>query len=178
MSIKSQVHQLISFIFALKDKNLAWQSANQTQLLKLAHEQALSRKTLEAELTKQSTQLAHELKLLKIQQNAELYMLKTRSKEDINDYRHYLESLRQLKTTIQTAYAHLPDAITLTIHHHAKALLNHMWEAESLADKISYERQLLKFMATVYEEARYFQTENNGSKLPENTLKLISQDKH
>ncbi len=178
MLIKTKIHQLINFVFAVKDKNLAWQSANQTQLLRLAHERTLAKKTLEAELSKKSAQLAHELALLKARHNAELYRLKTRSNEDINDYQHYLASLRELKTAIQTAYGHLPDALTLTIHHHAKSLLNHMWEAESLTEKINYEKQLINFMTTVYEEALYFQTENNPGKLPENTLKLISQDKY
>lgn len=174
--LKQQFDHFINLIYSIKDKNLDWQSANQAQQLKLLQTRTLAKKSLEAELTKKSTQLAHEIALLKTQQNAELAMLKTRCKEDIKDYGHYLESLNELKRTIQHSYAHLPDAINLTIHHHAKSLLNQLWEAEKLEDKIKYEAQLIKFMTTVHEEARLFRSGTHVENLPEKTLRLINRE--
>jgi hypothetical protein len=175
-TLKNRFDHFINYIYSIKDKNLDWQSANQPQQLKLLHARMLAKKSLEAELAKKSTQLAHEIDLLKTRHSAELAMLKTRCKEDIKDYQDYMSALNQLKSTIQRSYAHLPGAITLTIHHHAKSLLNKMWEADNLEDKINYEAQLIKFMTTVHEEAQLFQTGSPVEKLPENTLRLINRE--
>ena len=174
--LKEQIHNIVNLFHSIKDKNLHWQAANQDQQIKLSHARILAEKNLAANLTKKSVALAHEIALLKTRQHAELVMLKTRCKEDIKDYQQYLESLNQLKLTIQTSYAHLPDAIAHAIHHHAKSLLNTMWEADDLEEKIRHEAQLIKFMTTVHEEARLYRTGTLGEKLPENTLKLINQD--
>ncbi|MEQ1486087.1 hypothetical protein [Methyloglobulus sp.] len=176
-SLKDHIHNIVNLIHAVKDKNLLWQTKNQDQQIKLSHARLLAEKQLEAELAKKSSQLAHEIALLKTRQQAELVMLKTRCNEDVKDYQQYLESLNQLKLAIQTSYAHLPDAIAHTIHHHAKSLLNMMWEAETQEDKIKYEAQLITFMTTVHEETRLCSAGMLGEKLPENTLKLIDQNK-
>jgi hypothetical protein len=52
-----------------------------------------------------------------------------------------------------------------------------MWEAKDLEEKIKHEAQLIRFMTTVHEETRLYRTGKLREKLPENTLKLISQDK-
>lgn len=174
-TLKEQIHNMVDLYHSIKDKNLHWQTANQDQQIKLSHARILAEKNLAANLAKKSVALAHEIALLKTRQNAELVTLKTRCKEDIQDYQQYLESLNQLKLALQTSYAHLPGAIAHTIHHHAKLLLNTMWEAEDLEEKIRQEARLIKFMATVHEEARLYRTGTLGKKLPENTLKLINQ---
>ena len=177
-SLKERIHSIVNLIHSVKDKNLEWQAANQSQQLSMSHERTLAEQNLTDELAKKSVQLAHEIDLLKTRQTAELSMLKTRCKEDVKDYQQYLDSLNQLKLSLQSSYGHLPPAITHTIHHHAKALLNAMWEAETLADKIVLESQLLNFMATVHEEALLHRAGAVADKLPENTLRLINQDKH
>jgi hypothetical protein len=100
-------------------------------------------------------------------------MLKTKCQQDINDYRQYLESLEQLKCSIQNSYTHLPDAIAFTIHHHAKHLLNLMWEAENHELKMFHEMRLIKFMTTIHEDARSHLEGDCVKKLPEKTLNLI-----
>lgn len=176
--LREQIHNFVNLIHSVKDKNLNWQTTNQDQLLKLSHTRTIAEKKLAAELAKKSVQLAHEIAILKTRQHAELTMLKTRCKEDIKDYQQYLDALNQLKQTLQTSYAHLPTALTFTIHHHAKSLLNAMWEADNFEDKIKYEAKLIKFMTTVHEEIPLHNSVTQSEKLPENTLKLIDQDKN
>jgi hypothetical protein len=173
--LERKLGSIVNLIHSIKDKNIDWRIANQDQQIKLSHARILADKTLAAELAKKSVQLAHEIDLLKTRQQSELDMLKTRCKQDVKDYQQYLQSLQQLKLAIQTSYAHLPDAIAHTIHHHAKSLLNSMWEAENFEGKLSYEAQLIKFMMTVHEEATLHRVSPLGEKLPENTLKLINQ---
>lgn len=66
----------------------------------------------------------------------------------------------------------MPTAVAFAIHHHAKHLLNQMWETENFADKIQLEMQLIQFMTTVHEDSRLPVTHINNS-LPEKTLALI-----
>lgn len=176
-TLTESIHHFLGLLHSVKDKALAWQAANQGQQIKLSHDRILAERKLAAELAKKSVALAHEIDLLKTSQHAELAMLKTRCKEDIKDYQQYLESLNHLKQTIKASYAHLPDAISLTIHHHAKSLLNALWEADNLEEKIRREAKLIEFMTTIHEETKLSYTGVLPNKLPENTLRLINEDK-
>lgn len=167
------LHSMLSVFHTTKDKNLKWKQQNQEQQLNLKHAQILAEKQLEAELKKRTVQLAHEIDLLNTENEAQLAMLKIKYQQEIKDYKQYLNSLDQLKISIQKSYAHLPEAVAFTIHHHAKQLLNQMWEAENFQDKMQIEMQLIKFMTTVHEEARLSLEGATIENLPEKTLALI-----
>lgn len=164
---------MLSIFHATKDENLKWKQQNQEQQLKLKHAQIVAEKQLEAELKKRTVQLAHEIELLNTENTAQLAMLKIKYQQEIKDYKQYLNSLDQLKVSIQKSYAHLPEAVAFTIHHHAKQLLNQMWETDNFQDKMQVEMQLIKFMTTVHEEARLFLEGEKLENLPEKTLALI-----
>lgn len=164
---------IVSFFHATKDENLKWKQQNQEQQLSLKHAQIVAEKQLEAELKKRTVQLAHEIELLNTENEAQLAMLKIKYQQEIKDYKQYLNSLDQLKVSIQKSYAHLPEAVAFTIHHHAKQLLNQMWETENFQDKMQVEMQLIQFMTTVHEESRLFLEGEKQENLPEKTLALI-----
>jgi hypothetical protein len=164
---------ILSIFHNAKAENLNWQQQNQERQLQLRHAQILAEKELEAELKKRSVQLAHEIELLSTENEAQLAMLKTKCQQEIKDYKQYLNSLEQLKISIQKSYTHLPEAVAFTIHHHAKQLLNQMWDAEDFQQKMQLEMQLINFMTTVHEESRLFLEGNKAENLPEKTLALI-----
>lgn len=166
---------LVNLLHSIKDRNLQWNRNHHAEQAELRQARILAEKTLEAELKKQSVQLEHQINLLKTRHDAELSMYKTRCKQDIKDYRHYLDSLDQLKLSIQSSYTHLPESVALTIHHHAKHLLHQMWEAEDYEQKIRHEMQLIQFMTAVHEDARLRLEAANTGNLPEITLNLIRQ---
>lgn len=174
-TLKNLAISLVKLFHSVKDVNLQWQTANQDQQIKLKHTRVLAEKTLEAELKRKSVQLAHEITLLRTKNDTELSMFKTKCKQDIKDYKQYLKSLDQLKRSIQASYTHLPEAVAFTIHHHAKHLLNQMWEAEDFEQKMQHEMQLIQFMTTVHEDARLHLEGATTGKLPERTLSLIQQ---
>jgi len=173
--LKNWVLKLVRLVHSVKDENLQWQLANQQQQNQLKHAQVLAEKTLEAQLKKKSVQLEHEIDLLKTKNDAELAMYKTRCQQDVKDYKQYLEALDQLKRSIQNSYTHLPEAVAFTIHHHAKYLLNKMWETEDFEQKMRHEIQLINFMTTVHEDARLHLEGEGSEKVPERTLGLIQQ---
>jgi hypothetical protein len=169
------IHRLINLYHELKAKNLAWKAAHQPEQLAVIQERKIAEQALSEELAIKNAQLKHEIYMLKTRQKTELSILKTRSKADLKDYRQYLQALEQLKLNLKTSYAHLPDALVFTIHHHAKNLLNTMWEAENPAEKMLLESQLIQFMATVHEEIRCAEPKSTVGNMPSNTLKLIKQ---
>jgi len=173
--LKNWVFSLVKLFHSVKDENLHWKSANQDQQVKLKHARVLAEKTLEAELKMKSVRLEHEITLLRTKNDAELSMFKTKCKQDIKDYKQYLAALDQLKRSIQASYTHLPEAVAFTIHHHAKQLLNQMWEAEDFEQKIQHEIQLINFMTTVHEDARLHLEGETTEKVPERTLSLIQK---
>ena len=174
-TLKNWVFTLLKLFHSVKDEILQWKIANQDQQVKLKHARVLAAKTLEAELKKKSFHLEHEITLLRTKNDAELSMFKTKCKQDIKDYKQYLTSLDQLKRSIQASYTHLPEAVAFTIHHHAKHLLNQMWEAQDFEQKMQHEIQLINFMTTVNEDARLYLEGVTTEKLPERTLSLIQQ---
>lgn len=173
--LKNWVLNLANLWHSIKDENLRWQSTNHEQQEKLRQARILAEKSLEAELKKQRIQLEHDITLLKTKHDAELALFKTRCQQEIKDYRQYLAALDQLKSSIRNSYAHLPEAVVFTIHHHAKQLLNKMWECENFQEKMHYERQLLNFMSTVHEDARLHLEGETNENLPERTLSLLQK---
>ena len=173
MTFKNRIFNWVKLFHLVKDENLQWKTTNQDQQIKLKQARVLAEKNLEAELKKKSVQLAHEITLLRTKNDTELSMFKTRCKQDIKDYKQYLASLDQLKRSIQASYTHLPEAVAFTIHHHAKHLLNQMWEAKDFEQKMQHEIQLIQFMTTVHEDARLNLEGTSNQKFPEKTLSLI-----
>ncbi len=170
------LNKIIKLFHSVKDQNLKWQLANQGDQTKLKHARVLAEKALEFELKKRSVQLEHDISLLKTKHDAELSMFKTKCQQDVKDYKQYLSALDQLKSSIQVSYTHLPEAVAFTIHHHAKYLLNKMWEAEDFEQKMQHEMQLIRFMTTVHEDARLHLEGATTDNLPERTLNLIGRE--
>ncbi len=173
--VKSWVLNIVNLFHSIKDENLKWRQANQGSETKLKHARILAEKALEAELTKKSVQLEHDISLLRARHDAELSMFQTKCRQDVKDYKQYLAALDQLKISIQASYTHLPEAVAFTIHHHAKYLLNKMWEAEDFEQKMQHEMQLIRFMATVHEDARLHLEGATTESLPERTMSLLQQ---
>ncbi len=169
----SHLNRWVSFIVdtchAVKKENINWKQQYQS----LEQAEILAEKKLEAELKKRSVQLAHEISLLKTEHASQLARLKIKCQQDVNDYKHYLKSLDQLKKSLQKKHTHLPEALVFTIHHHAKQLLNQMWETQNIQDKMQLEMQLINFMTTVNEESRLFLKSETPDELPHKTLALI-----
>jgi hypothetical protein len=173
--LKQWAMRLIETWRLLKDEQLDWRVNNQAQQQQLKQTQAMAESDLAEQLKKRSVQLEHELTMLKASHNSQLVMHKTKCQQDIKDYKQYLESLDHLKSAIQSSYTHLPEVIAFTIHHHAKHLLNAMWEAKNIDEKMRYEMQLIQFMSTIEEDARLYVKSGSQTSLPEKTLQLIQR---
>jgi hypothetical protein len=173
--LKNWTFALVKLFHSIKDENLQWQEKNQEQENKLKHNRVLASKVLEADLKKRSVQLEHDINLLRTKNETELTLFKTKCQQDIKDYKQYLTALDKLKRSIQSSYTHLPEAVAFTIHHHAKHLLNQMWEAKDFEQKMLHEMQLINFMTTVHEEARRYLEGTSNTSLPEKTLHLIQR---
>jgi hypothetical protein len=174
MSIKNWLLQAVDLLHSIKDEKLRWQIDNQDRQLQLKQARILAENQLADELKKKSLQLEHDISLLHTQNATELAMLKIKCKQDIKDYQQYLAALDKLKDSIKNSYTQLPEAVAFTIHHHAKQLLNQLWEAENFEDKMRHEMQLIQFMTTVHEDASATLQGKTQDKLPEKTLALIS----
>ncbi|MSP27546.1 MAG: hypothetical protein EXR80_03640 [Methylococcales bacterium] len=175
MTIKQWVLNAVNLLHSITDEKLHWQTHNQARQLQLKHARILAENQLTAELKNKSVQLEHDISLLQTQNATELAMLKIKCKQDIKDYQQYLVALDKLKDSIKNSYPQLPEAVAFTIHHHAKQLLNQLWEAENFEDKMRQEMQLIQFMTTVHEDASAYLQGKTLGKLPEKILNLIQQ---
>ena len=173
--LKRWTSEIMDCFHAAKTQTLSWQLQTHAEQMQLKTARALSEKALEDKLKKQQLALEHELALLKTKHKAELTMLKIKTKQDVRDYREYLDSLDQLKISITNNYRHLPEALAFTIHHHSKHLLNQMWEAEDLQQKINSELQLIQFMSSIHDDIRSIAEGKEAGTLPVKTLEWLNK---
>jgi len=159
-----------------KSENLRWQQDKQDKIQTLKNTKALEKQSLQAELKKRQAQFQHELAKMKQHHETDLSMLKAQSKQQLRDYEQYLDSIDQLKTLIQDSYLHLPSAVSLMIHHHAKLMLNQMWECEDFQEKLGHEAKLIELMTAVHEDTLDLPSEvNDKQQFPKRTLRLIKK---
>lgn len=166
--------ELTACLQTVKSRSLRWQLRTHADRMRLKTARALAEQELAGKLKKQQLALERELALLKTQHKAELARLRIKNKQELKDYREYLASLDQLKAAIVGQYRHQPEALAFTIHHHAKQLLNQMWEAEDLQQKISSELQLIRFMSSIHDDIQAVSnTCADAEALPVKTLALL-----
>ncbi len=157
-----------------KSENLRWQQEKQDEIQSLKKTRTLEKQSLQAELKKRQAQFEHELAKMKQMQGTDLAMLKAQSEQQFRDYKEYLDSIDQLKVLIQESYSHLPNAVSLLIHHHAKQMLNQMWECEDFQEKIGHEAKLIELMKAVHKDTLELPPEiGDKQQFPKRTLKLI-----
>ncbi len=166
----------LAWLRSNRDQNLQWQLSRHQDVAELRHQRALAEQQLAAELNKRAQQLAHELAVGEARQASELAMVKIQCKQELKDYQHYLQSLDKLKDSLRQSYAHLPEAVAFTIHHHAKQLLNRMWEVGDEQERLKVEMQLLRFMTAVHEDSQAALTSQQPRALPEKTLAFLDAE--
>jgi len=159
-----------------RDENLHWQLARQQDVAALRQAKVLAEQALVAQLKKQAQQLAHELAMGETRHSNELAMLKIQCKQDLKDYQQYLQSLDKLKLSLRENFAHLPEAVAFTIHHHAKQLLNRMWDEQDPRQKLKVEMQLIQFMTAVHEDSVNSLNGAEPVALPQKTLAFIDAE--
>lgn len=166
----------VDFWHRRRDQNLQWKLNRQHDVTQLRQAKAIAEQALVAELKKRAQQLAHELAINKARNSNDLAMVKVQCRQELKDYQQYLQSLDRLKESLRNSYAHLPEAVAFTIHHHAKQLLHKMWDAEEGQEKMKVEMQLLQFMAAVHEDSRAALQGEINDGLPQNALAFIDAD--
>jgi hypothetical protein len=170
------LEQGLAFVRRSRDEHIHWRLSRQESLAELRQAQALAEQALIAQLRKQTQELAHELEVSKAKHDNRLEMVKIQCQQDLKDYQQYLQSLDRLKESLRTSYTHLPEAVAFTIHHHAKQLLNRMWEAEDTQQKLKIEMQLLQFMTAVHEDSQSSLQTDGGAAVPKKALAVMDAD--
>lgn len=155
------------------DEQLRWRLARHQDESALRQARVLAEQALVEQLKKQSQQLEHELAISAAKNSTELAMVKIQYQQDLKDYQQYLASLDKLKLSLQASYAHLPEAVAFTIHHHAKRLLHQMWDESDPGEKLKMEVQLIKFMTAVHEDSLSALSLDDSEALPQKTLAFI-----
>lgn len=174
-NIQRWLNGALSFWRNKQDENLRWQLTRQPQAAELRRAKALAEQALIAELKKQAQRLEHEMAVNDARNSNELAMIKIQCKQDLKDYQQYLQSLDKLKESLRDSYAHLPEAVAFTIHHHAKQLLNRMWDEQDTQQKLKIEMQLIQFMTAVHEDSLNA-LNRDGESMPQKTLAFIDGD--
>ncbi|OAI10929.1 hypothetical protein A1359_15510 [Methylomonas lenta] len=176
-SLYNWLSRVLGFWREKRDEGLRWQLTRQPDIAALRQAQVLAEQVLVAQLKKRTQQLAHELAISQTKNQNELAMVKTQCKQDLKDYQQYLQSLDGLKDSLRSSYVHLPEAVAFTIHHHAKQLLNSMWETQDAQERVKIEMQLIQFMTAVHEDSQFSLQQTGSAGMPQKTLAFIDTDR-
>ncbi len=165
----------INLFNAVKSGNLRWQQEKHNEIQLLKNTKAQEKLSLQADLKKRQAQFEHELIKMKQIHATDISMLKAQSEQQLRDYKQFLDSIDQLKSLIQKSYSHLPSAVSLMIHHHAKQVLNQMWECEDIQEKLKHEAKLIELMTAVHEDTLDLSLKDSSDEqqFPKRTLRLI-----
>lgn len=156
-----------------RDEDLRWRLSRQNEVARLRQARAEAEQAVVTDLKLKAQRLAHELAVNEAKNQNELAMVKVRCQQDLKDYQQYLQALDALKDSLRRSYSHLPEAVAFTIHHHAKQLLNRMWEAGDEQLRLKAEMQLLHFMTAVHEDSRQALEATQDEALPRKTLAML-----
>lgn len=167
----------INLFNSVKSGNLRWQQEKQDEIQTLKNIKAQDKQSLQADLKKRQAQFEHDLVKMKQVYATDISMLKAQSEQQLRDYKQFLDSIDQLKSLIQKSYSHLPSAVSLMIHHHAKQMLNQMWECEDIQEKLGHEAKLIELMTAVHEDTLDLSLKvSDDQQFPKRTLKLIKSN--
>ncbi len=169
----SMTGRFIDLARRLRHENREHRRRVDADLLDLQRRQTQVELDLEAEKRKRLLELEYELEKIRRQQQVELTLLERKLEQELKDYERYLEAVERLQEQLYQAFAHTPEVIVLTIHHHAKQLLDKMWEADDLNLRLERERELVKFLTTVYEDTLKAQEGEEQTLLPRRALRLM-----
>jgi len=169
------INAALGFLRDKQDQHLHWQLNRQQDVADLRAARALAEQALVAKLKIQAQALAHELDVLSVKHDNELAKVKIQCKQDLKDYQQYLQALETLKQSLRENFRHLPDAVAYTIHHHAKQLLNRMWETQDSTEKLQIEMQLIGFITAVHEDSLMSLNGSAADALPRKTLAYLDK---
>ncbi|HHJ39414.1 MAG: hypothetical protein AXA67_08865 [Methylothermaceae bacteria B42] len=170
MSLSSHFFKLVRLLRQENRRHLRELEADRVDFKRRQKEMELS---LEMARRKRLLEMEFELERIKRQQQTDLEQLESKLDQDLRDYQRYLKAVDDLQDQIRQSFTHAPDVIVLTIHHHAKQLLDQMWSTDDLHERLQREREFVKFLTTVYEDTLQSQPGDSQPLLPRRALKLI-----
>jgi hypothetical protein len=158
---------LTTFINAIRSENLEWRRRKADEIAGLRKKHRLLDMELEHELAKREIELREEIKRIEMQEQSVT-----------RDYKEFLHEIDQLKGRIITTFTNMPKPMALLIHHHAKQMLNEMWQADDLNERLAHEQKLLNFMSVIYDDTLRLSYEGELARLPMKTIEFMNNRVH
>jgi HEAT repeats len=112
---------------------------------------------------------------------AEVERKKLQSEAEIKNYRDFLNAIDELKDQLIEFYPNMPKPEVLVIHHHAKELLNGMWNSENPEESLTYRKRFVQFLTVVSEDVNLAvlqREQNRFLTLPEKVLQYVRGNEH
>ncbi|MUH00900.1 hypothetical protein F7734_55010 [Scytonema sp. UIC 10036] len=168
---------LMGFVNSVRTRSLEWKQEKLGEIIEIQRRSATATRELHEELKKKEAILKYEIDKINVQGEAELQMLKDKYNQEINDYKEFLKAIDELKDKLKQSYSQMPLTLILSVHRHAKHLLNSMWEASDIEDKILLERKFTKFLVTIHEDTTLLlNASGNPPTLPQKTIDMMNEE--
>ncbi len=153
---------LIQFIHAINPDDTEWRRKKLAELTAIKKQKRIN-----------DARMEHELEILKIQFAEELERTRERERRITQDYKEFLDHIDHLKEQIVEAFPEMPKVLALLIHQHAKRLIDEMWNSPDEQAQKLYRMKLAEFLKVVSDDTNQSLLQDQKSRIPERTLKLI-----
>jgi hypothetical protein len=158
---------LTTFINAIRSENLEWRRRKADEIAALRKKQKLL-----------DLELEHELATREIELREEIRRIEMRETSVTHDYKDFLNEIDELKRRIVSTFTNMPKPMALLIHHHAKQMLNEMWQAQDLHERLAIEQKLLNFMTVIYDDTQRLTQADDLDRLPTKTIEFMNSGLH
>ncbi|MFP5221488.1 MAG: hypothetical protein ACLGSA_04305 [Acidobacteriota bacterium] len=163
MAISENLGRFISRIFyTVKTESAQWQQANLPELDKLRHDRAVAQLELKQSLDKMEIRFKEECKRIRLEEERQTMQFK-----------EFLDSIDEMKTSMLSFYTAMPKPIALMIHHHAGELLKEAWFSQDTRERLRNQTRFTDLMLTITEDLAELGDESTPRALPEKTLAFI-----
>jgi len=163
MAISENIGKFISRIFyTVKAESAEWQKANLPELDKLKHDRALANLELKQSLDKMEIRFKEECNRIRLEEERQTMQFK-----------EFLDSIDEMKTSMLSYYTSMPKPIALMIHHHAGELLKEAWFSQDTRARLRNQTRFTDLMLTITEDLAELGNDSTARALPEKTLAFI-----
>ena len=163
MSVSEEVGSFIAkIILTLKSESVEWKQANQSKLLKLQDEKAISEKKREQHLIEMEIKFKGYCDRLQVQEES-----------STQEFRDFLDSINETKSKMLQYYPQAPKAVVLMIHHQAAELLREAWHNPDAREALKKHDRFMELMLTVTQDLSELGEGSTKKLLPDKTIKFV-----
>jgi hypothetical protein len=169
---------VMDLINTLRDENLEWHEHTQKRRNDIRVEREMNQEKMSQDLQKLVLKFQQDIHIMNHDFQVTMHKKTVEAELDVKNYERFIYSIEDLRGRLEEIYPNMPLFLVSIIHEYATQLLKKMWGSPEGREKLLGRRDLVEFLALVYEDISPVAVQAEVSNpLPHRTLKYIREQK-